>query len=156
MYKEIQSSFAPLAISTVGPAVTRDYRSAEALRAFNRARRLSRLRKMASFRRTAKVGALLPDRQTRTRLLPKESCLEGIPISCIVDTVTVSGELMASKLRPRRRRCRPRATRAAAATGRHGGDGPRPGAARRSGRPAVSLLRLLCRLKTLLTVRGQS
>lgn len=85
MEKE-QSSFPPL-------VATPDYRSLEAQRAFNRARRSSRLRKMASGRQTVKGGALRPDRQTRTSLLPRESCREEIPISCIVGMVTGSGEL---------------------------------------------------------------
>ncbi len=86
MEREIRSSLPPL-------VAVPDYRSLEALRAFNRARRSSRLRKMASGRQTVKGGALRPDRQTRTSPLAKESCLEGIPISCIVGMVTASGEL---------------------------------------------------------------
>ena len=86
MEREIRSSLPPL-------VAVPDYRSLEALRAFNRARRSSRLRKMASGRQTVKGGALRPDRQARTSLLAKESCLGGIPISCIVGMVTASGEL---------------------------------------------------------------
>lgn len=86
MENDIQSFFSPL-------VATPDYRSLEALRAFYRARRSSRLRKMASGRQIATGGALRPDRQTRKSLLPKESCLEEIPISCIVGMVTASGEL---------------------------------------------------------------
>ena len=81
--------FEPQAILGIAPPILYDYRRTEALRAFDRARRSGRLRKLSAGLLAAMRGVFRPDARALAKGHIDESCLGEIPISRVVG---ISGE----------------------------------------------------------------
>lgn len=81
--------FEPQAILGIAPPILYDYRRTEALRAFDRARRSGRLRKLSAGLLAAMRGVFRPDARALAKGQIDVSCLGEIPISRVVG---ISGE----------------------------------------------------------------
>ncbi|GEM_PF-6031101 len=92
MERKYRPFLEPQAVLGIEPPIMYDFRRTEALRAFDRARRSVRLRKLAAGLLAAKRVLLRPDAQARDKGHLDESCREKIPISCVVGILGESGE----------------------------------------------------------------